>query len=447
MRFSDMGLDRRTISALDEMGYVEATEVQEKSVPLILQGESVVVRSQTGTGKTAAFGVGMIEMITRDRNKKGLVLAPTRELAVQIANELRSIAKNHHLGIYAIYGGAGMGSQIAHLKRGFDIVVATPGRLLDHVHQRTIHLSTVNCVVLDEADRMLDMGFKPDIDRILRQVNPERQMMMFAATIEPEIRRLIETYMKSPETIEIGSPGKVARIDEEFISLSRAEKLDRLKQILAGEPSSRTIVFVASKRADEAIFSKLNMHGKEAKYLHGGKSQTQRERTVREFQEGRFRILIATDVAARGLHIEDVSHVINYDQADSNDMHTHRIGRTGRMGKAGRAITFVETDPLPKMPRGRGRQQHGNRDSRQSGHGGSYPRSGSHGGHGNSHGDRGGYGSFQGSSYGGSHGTRSSHGGSPGGYAGSSGGERRSGPQHPRGNRNRNRPRDRRSRR
>ena len=354
MRFSDMQIDRRTTAALDEMGYVEATEVQEKSVPLILQGEDVVVRSQTGTGKTAAFGIGLIELITKDRSRKGLVLAPTRELAVQIANEIRSIAKNHRMSIYAIYGGQGMGSQIAHLRRGFDIVVATPGRLLDHVHQGTIHLSSVNCVVLDEADRMLDMGFKPDIDRILRQVNPDRQMMMFSATLEPEIRRIISDYMASPETVEVGAVGKVARIDEEFIRLSRAEKLDRLRQILVSEPVSRSIVFVASKRAVEAICRKLNQHGIEAKYLHGGKSQTQRERTVREFQEGRFRILIATDVAARGLHVEDVSHVINYDQADSTEMHTHRIGRTGRMGKAGRAITFVETDPLPKMPRGRG---------------------------------------------------------------------------------------------
>jgi ATP-dependent RNA helicase DeaD len=408
MRFSDMSLDRRTTSALEEMGYVDATEVQEKTVPLILQGESVVVRSQTGTGKTAAFGVGLIEIITKDRSRKGLVLAPTRELAVQIANELRSIAKNHRMGIYAIYGGAGMGSQIAHLRRGFDIVVATPGRLLDHVHQGTIHLSSVNCVVLDEADRMLDMGFKPDIDRILRAVNPQRQMMMFSATLEPEIRRLIENYMTCPETIEIGPKGKVASIGEEFISLSRAEKLDRLKHILVSEPVSRSIVFVASKRGVEAICRQLNQHGIEAKYLHGGKSQTQRERTVREFQEGRFRILIATDVAARGLHVEDVSHVINYDQADSHEMHTHRIGRTGRMGKAGRAITFVETDPLPKMPRGRRGQYHGYGD--RNGHGGSY-------------------GSQGGSSYG-NYGNQ---------------GHRSSGPRHPRGNQNR--PRNHRARR
>jgi superfamily II DNA/RNA helicase len=373
MRFSDMKIDRKTAQALTEMNYIEATEVQEKAIPLILEGKEVAVRSQTGTGKTAAFGVGLIEMIAKDRTKKGLVLAPTRELATQIAAEIRSIAKNHRMNIFAIYGGAGMGPQIANLRRGFDIVVATPGRLLDHVQRGTIRLSSVNCVVLDEADRMLDMGFKPDIDRILQQVNPNRQMMLFSATLDHEIHRIMGSYMRAPEIIEIGPSGKIEKIDEEFIKLSRAEKLDRLKQILTNEPISRTIVFVASKHAVEAICHKLNFHGLEAKYLHGGKSQTQRERTVREFQEGRFRILIATDVAARGLHVDDISHIINYDQADSADMHTHRIGRTARMGKSGRAITFVETDPLPKKQYGRrapnqyGHYSHGgqgNRDSR-----------------------------------------------------------------------------------
>jgi len=369
-----MNLDRRTLAALDEMGYVDATEVQEKTIPFILQGDSVVVRSQTGTGKTAAFAIGIIETISKDRSKKSLIMVPTRELAVQISNEIRSIAKNHRMSVYAIYGGQGMGHQTSALRRGFDIVVATPGRLLDHVQRGTMHLSTVNCVVLDEADRMLDMGFKPDIDRILSQLNPEHQMMLFSATLEPEIRRMVGAYMESPETIEIGPVGKVEKIDEEFIKLSRAEKLDRLKQILTSEPVSRSIVFVAFKWKVEEICSKLNRHGIEAKYLHGGKSQTQRERTVREFQEGRFRILIATDVAARGLHIENVSHVINYDQADSTDMHTHRIGRTGRMGKAGRAITFVETDPLPKKRRGGGGggpRYHRDQSASSAGHG--YP--------------------------------------------------------------------------
>jgi ATP-dependent RNA helicase DeaD len=370
MKFKDMSISARTMSALDELGYIEATEVQEKAIPLLLQGEDVIVRSQTGTGKTAAFGIGLIELISKDRNKKGLILAPTRELALQITKELRSIASAHKMHIFAVYGGAGMGGQTAALRRGFDVLVATPGRLLDHVQQGNVRLSSANIIVLDEADRMLDIGFKHDIDRIMGMVSREKQVLLFSATVDGRIKSITHSYMAAPELIEIGPAGKVAKIEEEFISLSRAEKLQRLKDILMREPTSRTLVFAASKRGVEYVCKSLNAHSIEAQYLHGGKSQTQRERVVRGFQEGRFRILIATDVAARGLHVDDVNHVINYDKADSDDTHTHRIGRTGRMGSNGKATTFVETDPLPpKQHRGRGggRSGFGGRPSHHSG--------------------------------------------------------------------------------
>jgi superfamily II DNA/RNA helicase len=355
MKFGDMSISPRTTSALDEIGYVEATEVQEKAIPLMLQGEDIIVRSQTGTGKTAAFGIGLIELISKDRTKKGLILAPTRELALQITKELRSIAGNHNMHIIAVYGGAGMGGQISALRRGFDILVATPGRLLDHVQRGNLRLGVANLIVLDEADRMLDIGFKHDIDRIMKLVSPQKQVLLFSATIDGRIKSITSEYMQSPELIEIGPVGKAVKIDEQFITLSRAEKLQRLKEILLREPASRTIVFAASKRGVEYVCRRLNDHSIEARYLHGGKSQSQRESVVRDFKEGRFRILIATDVAARGLHIDDVSHVINYDKADSEETHTHRIGRTGRMGSSGRATTFVETDPLPpRTRRGRG---------------------------------------------------------------------------------------------
>ncbi|MFN7990588.1 MAG: DEAD/DEAH box helicase [Candidatus Micrarchaeia archaeon] len=366
MKFKDMSISARTISALDDMGYVDATEVQEKAIPLLLQGEDIIVRSQTGTGKTAAFGIGLIEIISKDRTKKGLILAPTRELALQITKELRSIAGSHNLHIFAVYGGAGMGGQIASLRRGFDILIATPGRLLDHVQQGNLRLSSANIIVLDEADRMLDIGFKHDIDRIMGMVGKQKQVLLFSATIDARIKSITQSYMGSPELIEIGPVGKVVKIKEEFISLTRAEKLQKLKDILTREPTSRTIVFAASKRGVEYVCHRLNDHSIEARYLHGGKSQSQRERVVRDFQEGRFRILIATDVAARGLHIDDVNHVINYDKADSEDTHTHRIGRTARMGMSGKATTFVETDPLPPKQRGRGRGGFGGRPS--SGH-------------------------------------------------------------------------------
>jgi ATP-dependent RNA helicase DeaD len=363
MNFKEMSVSPRTLSALTEMGYEEATEVQEKTIPLMLQGEDVIVRSQTGTGKTAAFGIGLIELITKDKTKKGLILAPTRELAVQITKEIKSIAKNHNMHVFAIYGGQGMGGQKALLRKGFDIIVATPGRLLDHVHQGTLRLAHMNLIVLDEADRMLDIGFKPDIDRIMGMVNPVNQVVLSSATIDSAIKQMANNYMEAPEIVEVGAVGKVVKIEEEYITLSRAEKLAKLKEILVREPESRTIVFVASKRGVEYVCHKLNEHNIEARYLHGGKTQSQRERVMRDFQEGMFRILIATDVAARGLHVEDVSHVINYDRADSADTHTHRIGRTGRMGKAGKAITFMETDPIVKGNRqgNRGRGGYGHR--------------------------------------------------------------------------------------
>jgi superfamily II DNA/RNA helicase len=376
MKFGDMSISARTMSALGEMGYIDATEVQERSIPLLLQGEDIIVRSQTGTGKTAAFGIGLIEIISKDRTKKGLILAPTRELALQITKEIRSIAQNHNLHIFAVYGGAGMGSQTASLRRGFDILVATPGRLLDHVQRGTLKLSYSNIIVLDEADRMLDIGFKRDIDRIMGMTSRERQVLLFSATIDSRIREISSEFMTSPAVIEVGPVGKVLKIQENFISMTRAEKLQKLKDILLQEPTSRTIVFVASKRGVEYVCHRLNDHNIEARYLHGGKSQSQRESAIRDFQEGRFRILIATDVASRGLHIENVNHVINYDKADSDDTHTHRIGRTARMGSDGKATTFVETDPLPPKKRtgGRGRSGFGGRPSQGHSGGNRRPR-------------------------------------------------------------------------
>ncbi|MBD3210056.1 DEAD/DEAH box helicase [Candidatus Micrarchaeota archaeon] len=351
MKFKEMGISGRTIGALKLMEYEDSTEVQEKAIPLILQGEDLMVRSQTGTGKTAAFGIGLIELLSKDRSKKGLILAPTRELASQICDELRSIAKNHRIGVFAVYGGQSMGRQISALRKGVDILVATPGRLLDHMRQRTVRLESINCIVLDEADRMLDMGFKPDIDKILGSTSSQKQVLLFSATLDSNIHKIARDYMQMPRTVEIGNAGKVERIDEKFIRLSRAEKFDRLKNILLQNPDAKKLVFLRSKRSVEHICRKLKKAGVEVQFLHGGKSQNQREKTVRGFQEGSFRILIATDVAARGLHIDDVSHVINYDQADSDDMHTHRIGRTARNGNDGSAITFIETDPLPKKGR------------------------------------------------------------------------------------------------
>ncbi len=352
VKFWEMGVSEATNDALKRMKYLEATEVQEKTIPFILQGEDVIVRSQTGTGKTAAFGVGLIEIISRDKSKKALILAPTRELAVQITEELHAIAKNHRLHIFAVYGGVSMDPQTDSLRRGFDVLVATPGRLLDHVRRGTASLAKVNCVVLDEADRMLDMGFKEDMDDIMSQVSARKQVMLFSATIDEKIMTISGSYMNTPEMIEAGPEGKVETIKEEFIELNRREKIRKLKEIIRKEHVTRMIVFVSTKRFTEFVCDKLNEDGIRARCLHGGRTQNQRERVLREFQEGKFGVLIATDVAARGIHVDEVSHIVNYDKAGSEEMHTHRIGRTGRMGKSGKAITFVELDPIE--PRGYG---------------------------------------------------------------------------------------------
>ncbi len=349
MEFREMSISSKTISALNEMHFYNATEVQEKTLPLILAGKEVVVRSQTGTGKTAVFGIAMVEAIAKDRNVKGLVLSPTRELAMQITKELRLIGKNHDLKIFSIYGGQGMREQIDVLRKNYDIIVATPGRLLDHARRGTIRLEKFNYVVLDEADNMLDIGFKPDIDKIMAGIPRKNQVLLFSATINEDIKSIARNYMRNPETIEVGQKGKVEKIEEEFINIKRADKIKKLVEILSQDDVTKAIVFVASKRGVEYVTQKINDKGIPAQYTHGGKTQNQRERIMRDFKQGKFRILVATDVMARGIHVEGISHIINYDKANTLEIHTHRIGRTGRMGSEGKAITFIETD-APAQP-------------------------------------------------------------------------------------------------
>lgn len=351
MRFDQMRISAKTLQSLASLNYVEPTEVQEKTIPHLLEGKEVLVRSQTGTGKTAAFGIGVIEEIVSNKAKKALVLAPTRELAIQITKELRAIASNQRLRIFVVYGGEDINRQFSLLKQGYDVVVATPGRLLDHFRRGTVDLSSFNIVVLDEADRMLDMGFIDDINSILENVSLERKIHMFSATISDDIKRISKNYMLNPVLIEIGNIAPAPTIEEKYIKLNRHEKFGALKDIIHQEPFSRIIIFVATQRAAEYVGEKLRYNKVNASYLHGGMRQTKRERTIRDFREGRFRILVATDVAARGIHVDEVSHIINYDEANDTDTHTHRIGRTGRMGKKGKAITFVEADKDQRAPR------------------------------------------------------------------------------------------------
>ncbi len=342
MRFDEMNLSPKTVDALRNMKYETATEVQERVIPLILAGGNVVVRSKTGTGKTAAFGVGIIERITRGTAKKGLVLAPTRELVVQIHKELRGIAANYGLKLCLVYGGVSINPQIDELRRGADIIIATPGRLLDHMERRTVNLSECNLVVLDEADRMLDMGFRDQMDSIMHQVPRERTVILLSATLDGDILKVASNYMGSSEIVEIGEKDKPEAINEHFVEVARIEKVPRLREILKEHAQMKVMIFTATKFFADKLAYRLAESGFQADSIQGNMSQAARERVMQRFREGRVRILVATDVAARGLHIEDVGLIVNYDKAQDADTHLHRIGRTGRMGSVGKAITFVD---------------------------------------------------------------------------------------------------------
>jgi ATP-dependent RNA helicase DeaD len=344
MGFRKMALTDKTIMALEELGYYKPTEVQEKVIPLILQGENLIVRSQTGTGKTAAFGIGLIELLDAERDKKALVLAPTRELAVQISEELKGIAKEHHHKIVVVYGGQKIDIQMRELKKGVDILIATPGRLVDHSERGTVNLREYNIVVLDEADEMLDMGFKDEMDKIMRHIPEQRIVLLFSATLDELILDLASHYIKGPaETLELGEKERVQQIKEDFVQVSRRKKYSNLKRILGQGDYKKVLIFMATKRGVDYLYERLREDGYKAEGTHGDMSQARRERVMASFKAGKTHILVASDVAARGIHVEDIELIVNYDEAQDADTHIHRVGRTGRMGKEGRAVTFIES--------------------------------------------------------------------------------------------------------
>jgi len=342
MKFEDMSLREQTIAALKEMGYINPTEVQEKVIPLIVQGKTVVARSKTGTGKTAAFGVGIVERLTGGTAKKALVLAPTRELTLQVCDEIKKIAAKYPLKVVGVYGGYSINPQIQALKKGVDILIATPGRLLDHAERRTVDLSQFDVVVLDEADRMLDMGFKDEMDRVMEQIPKERTVLLLSATVDEQILGAASRYMSKPEIVEIGEKEKPQAIKEEVVEVTHRTKYTGLKEVLRKHSGSKVIVFASTKIFTNKLADKLHRQGFTTDRLHGDMSQAAREKVLKRFHDGAFKILVATDVAARGLHIEDVALIVNYDKARDDDTHLHRVGRTGRMGAEGKAVTFAE---------------------------------------------------------------------------------------------------------
>ncbi len=342
--FAELMLSPEVYRAIQEMGFVLPTEIQSRVIPLLLDGHDVIGQAQTGTGKTAAFGIPLIEGIYEDKPyPQALVLAPTRELALQISEEVRKIGRHiPGICIVTLYGGAGYGRQFEDLKAGAHVIVGTPGRVLDHISRGTLKLDNIDYLVLDEADRMLDMGFLPDVERILRRTPRERQTALFSATVPTVIRRLAMRYMREPATVVVrAEEPTVAQVEQVYYEVAERDKFVGLRHVLDTEQPQQAIMFCHMQIGVDRLTRSLQRAGYEAEALHGSLSQQQREKILRSFREGKLRLLVATNVASRGLDIPEVSHVINYDIPEDAETYVHRIGRTARAGRDGKAITFV----------------------------------------------------------------------------------------------------------
>ncbi len=341
--FADLNLSAEVLHDIDALGFEEPSPIQMQTIPLLLEGRDVLAQAQTGTGKTAAFALPIIERTDVARRVvQAIVLAPTRELAVQVAEAIHDLAKSRKLAVLPIYGGQAYDRQLRGLHAGVHVVVGTPGRVMDHIRRGTLDLSSVRTVVLDEADEMLDMGFVEDIEFILDQVPEERQIALFSATVPRRIETLAKRYLRNPERVTIAQSESTAPQTRQFyVETQQRGKVDALTRILDLESPSSAIVFCRTKREVDELGETLQARGYTAVAIHGDVNQSQRERLLRTFRDGRAELLIATEVAARGLDISDVTHVFNYDIPDDADAYVHRVGRTGRMGKEGDAITFV----------------------------------------------------------------------------------------------------------
>ena len=341
--FNELGVSAPIMKALERMGFEEATPIQAQTIPLAMQGNDVIGQAQTGTGKTAAFGIPMIEKINpKERKIQGLVVAPTRELAIQVAEEINRLAKFKGIRALAIFGGSPMDRQIRALKDGPHIVVATPGRLLDHMRRKTIRINMVQTAVLDEADEMLNMGFIDDIREILKGIPEERQTLLFSATMPREIRDIATNLMKDPKEIKVKAKEMtVENIDQYFVEIPEKYKFDTLNNHLDIHSPDLAIVFSRTKKRVDEITEGLQARGYRAEGIHGDLTQGKRMSVLNKFKNGRVDVLVATDVAARGLDISGVTHVYNFDIPQDPESYVHRIGRTGRAGRTGEAISFI----------------------------------------------------------------------------------------------------------
>lgn len=340
MPFTKLGLNAEILHELHKAGFSQPTEIQEKTISLALQGKDIIGAAKTGSGKTLAFGLPIIQNITPEKPVQALILVPTRELAVQVSQELERFSAWKNLRVATVYGGVDIKGQISSVQYS-EIIVGTPGRILDHIERRTLNLSGINFLVLDEADRMLDMGFYDDVNKIIGFCNKKRQTFLFSATISQDVDRLSHHYMHNPERVSAETYVDASLLEQFYVEVPNYEKFSLLVHFLKEENSGLVMVFCATRRSADVVGKSLEKNGIDASIIHGGFTQNQRERTLSGFKKSNTMVLVCTDVAARGLDIPNVSHVYNYDLPKTKEEYIHRIGRTARAGNEGKAISLL----------------------------------------------------------------------------------------------------------
>ncbi|SKA88082.1 ATP-dependent RNA helicase DeaD [Caloramator quimbayensis] len=343
LKFEDLGLSKELLRAVEDMGFEEPSPIQRQAIPVVLEGKDVIGQAQTGTGKTAAFGMPVLELINSEKVLQAVILCPTRELAIQVAEEMKKLGKyKKGIEILPVYGGQSIDRQIKSLKKGVHIIVGTPGRVMDHINRNTIDLSKIKVFVLDEADEMLDMGFREDIEFILKKAPVERQTLLFSATMPKPILELTEKYQKNPQTVKVVHKELTApKIEQYYFEVKEKNKLDVLSRVIDVYNPYQSLVFCNTKKKVDELVDELQSRGYAADGLHGDMKQSQRDKVMAKFRKGITEILVATDVAARGIDVENIDTVFNYDMPQDEEYYVHRIGRTARAGKSGRAFTFV----------------------------------------------------------------------------------------------------------
>ena len=356
MQFTDLALAPPILTAIAEQGYQTPTPIQQQTIPLILQGKDVLGGAQTGTGKTAAFTLPILQKLSSEptplvaKQVRCLILTPTRELAQQVADNVAAYARHLPLKTAVFYGGVSVNPQLEQAAGGLDILIATPGRLLDHLHQQSISLYQLEVLVLDEADRMLDMGFIHDIRRIMAKLPPKRQTLFFSATFSPEIKTLADSLLDNPVLVEVAKANSTAAgVEQLAYRVDSQRKRELISEVIGKKNWQQVLIFSRTKFGADRLSKQLQLDGIDAQAIHGDKSQAHRTKVLQDFKEGKVRVLVATDIAARGLDIEELPIVVNYDLPHQAEDYVHRIGRTGRAGNVGLAVTLVTPDDLPML--------------------------------------------------------------------------------------------------